>query len=194
MIRDSPNAMWSCRPVMTCPADGSAMQSQTKAKDSCGNAFAQNDKACDNHDANGRGLFLAKAFFPNLIYNERGNEVTFRYHFRERPPLSGLTHLDSAVYLPFPEIHASPRLTMRPHMTRPARLLSSLALLSFLTGCSGRGMGASHSRQRPLHTRLQSMPGRYPSRSQAATRHSTLIIQATERCLQKRGWRLVEKE
>jgi len=39
--------------------------------------LAQNDKACDNHDANGRGLFLAKAFFPNLIYNERGNEVTF---------------------------------------------------------------------------------------------------------------------
>lgn len=32
---------------------------------------------CDSCDANGRGVFLAKAFFPDLTYNERGTEVTF---------------------------------------------------------------------------------------------------------------------
>lgn len=30
-----------------------------------------------SRDANGRGVFLAKAFFPDLTYNERGTEVTF---------------------------------------------------------------------------------------------------------------------
>ncbi len=30
-----------------------------------------------SRDANGRGGFLAKAFFPDLTYNERGTEVTF---------------------------------------------------------------------------------------------------------------------
>jgi len=35
------------------------------------------DVPCDGRDANGRGVFLAKAFFPDLTYNERGNEVTF---------------------------------------------------------------------------------------------------------------------
>jgi two-component system, cell cycle response regulator len=31
---------------------------------------------CESEDANGRGIFLARSFFPALAYNERGNEVT----------------------------------------------------------------------------------------------------------------------
>lgn len=31
---------------------------------------------CPSEDVNGRGIFLARSFFPDLIYNERGNEVT----------------------------------------------------------------------------------------------------------------------
>lgn len=31
---------------------------------------------CESEDANGRGMFLARSFFPCLAYNERGNEVT----------------------------------------------------------------------------------------------------------------------
>ena len=48
-----------------------------------GNGFTWNrfltrsDQPCDSRDANGRGVFLAKAFFPDLTYNERGTEVTF---------------------------------------------------------------------------------------------------------------------
>lgn len=37
----------------------------------------RSDKPCDSRDANGRGVFLAKAFFPDLTYNARGTEVTF---------------------------------------------------------------------------------------------------------------------
>lgn len=48
-----------------------------------GNGFTWNrfvrrpDQPYDGCDANGRGVFLAKAFFPDLTYNERGTEVTF---------------------------------------------------------------------------------------------------------------------
>ncbi|MGC3973850.1 MAG: response regulator [Nitrospira sp.] len=48
-----------------------------------GKGFAWNSyvatpqQPCDSHHANGRGVFLAKAFFPDLTYNERGTEVTF---------------------------------------------------------------------------------------------------------------------
>ena len=35
------------------------------------------DEPCDSRDANGRGVFLARAFFPDVTYNDRGNEVTF---------------------------------------------------------------------------------------------------------------------
>ena len=31
---------------------------------------------CNAEDASGRGIFLARSFFPNLRYNDRGNEVT----------------------------------------------------------------------------------------------------------------------
>lgn len=48
-----------------------------------GKGFAWNrfltkaEQPCDSRDANGRGVFLAKAFFPDLTYNERGTEVMF---------------------------------------------------------------------------------------------------------------------
>ncbi len=34
-------------------------------------------EACESEAPNGRGIFLALAFFPSLTYNDRGNEVTF---------------------------------------------------------------------------------------------------------------------
>jgi len=39
--------------------------------------LTRSDQPCDSRDANGRGVFLAKAFFPDLTYNERGTRVTF---------------------------------------------------------------------------------------------------------------------
>ena len=48
-----------------------------------GKGFAWNrflttaEQPCDSRQANGRGVFLAKAFFPDLTYNERGTEVRF---------------------------------------------------------------------------------------------------------------------
>ncbi len=33
-------------------------------------------EACPPGESNGRGIFLARSFFPNLTYNEPGNEVT----------------------------------------------------------------------------------------------------------------------
>ncbi|HJR75738.1 MAG TPA: response regulator [Nitrospiraceae bacterium] len=35
------------------------------------------EDGCRNGDANGRGLFLARALFPNLSYNEAGTEASF---------------------------------------------------------------------------------------------------------------------
>ena len=35
------------------------------------------EEPCASQDANGRGLFLARAFFPDLAYNDAGNEVSF---------------------------------------------------------------------------------------------------------------------
>lgn len=32
--------------------------------------------ACSSEDANGRGIFLVHSFFPDMTYNETGNEVT----------------------------------------------------------------------------------------------------------------------
>ncbi len=36
----------------------------------------RSQEVCESEDANGRGIFLARSFFPCLMYNERGNEVT----------------------------------------------------------------------------------------------------------------------
>jgi DNA-binding response OmpR family regulator len=35
------------------------------------------EDSCGTQEANGRGLFLAQAFFPDLSYNDAGNEVSF---------------------------------------------------------------------------------------------------------------------
>ncbi|HVG02694.1 MAG TPA: response regulator [Nitrospira sp.] len=39
------------------------------------------DIPCESRGANGRGVFLAKSFFPDLTYNDRGTEVTFSVSF-----------------------------------------------------------------------------------------------------------------
>ncbi|MBS0171655.1 MAG: response regulator [Nitrospira sp.] len=39
--------------------------------------LTQGKHPSDNCDANGRGVLLAKAFFPDLTYNERGTKVMF---------------------------------------------------------------------------------------------------------------------
>lgn len=36
----------------------------------------RSQEICESKDANGRGIFLARSFFPCLAYNEQGNEVT----------------------------------------------------------------------------------------------------------------------
>lgn len=38
--------------------------------------LTRSQEVCGSEDANGRGIFLARSFFPGLAYNERGNEVT----------------------------------------------------------------------------------------------------------------------
>lgn len=38
--------------------------------------LTRSHELCEAEDANGRGIFLARSFFPCLAYNERGNEVT----------------------------------------------------------------------------------------------------------------------
>ena len=38
--------------------------------------LVRSQEACEPGNANGRGIFLARSFFPCLAYNERGNEVT----------------------------------------------------------------------------------------------------------------------
>ncbi|MDF0651175.1 MAG: hypothetical protein CV081_00225 [Nitrospira sp. LK265] len=38
--------------------------------------LTRSQELCETEDTNGRGIFLARSFFPCLAYNERGNEVT----------------------------------------------------------------------------------------------------------------------
>jgi two-component system, cell cycle response regulator len=38
--------------------------------------LTRSQEVCRSEDANGRGIFLARSFFPCLMYNEQGNEVT----------------------------------------------------------------------------------------------------------------------
>jgi DNA-binding response OmpR family regulator len=38
--------------------------------------LSRSQAGCHSEDMNGRGIFLAHSFFPNLRYNDRGNEVT----------------------------------------------------------------------------------------------------------------------
>ena len=46
-----------------------------------GTYLAPSDISCDRRGANGRCVFLAKSFFPDLTYNDRGTEVTFSIAF-----------------------------------------------------------------------------------------------------------------
>jgi two-component system cell cycle response regulator len=43
--------------------------------------LTRSQEPCEAEDANGRGIFLARSFFPRLAYNERGNEVTITVPF-----------------------------------------------------------------------------------------------------------------
>lgn len=36
----------------------------------------RSQEVCESKDVNGRGIFLARSFFPSLAYNAQGNEVT----------------------------------------------------------------------------------------------------------------------
>lgn len=40
------------------------------------NFLSRSQDPCRSEDANGRGIFLAQSFFPDITYNDRGNEVT----------------------------------------------------------------------------------------------------------------------
>ena len=40
------------------------------------NLLNRSQHVCGSEDTNGRGIFLARSFFPGLHYNEQGNEVT----------------------------------------------------------------------------------------------------------------------
>ena len=79
-------------------------------------------------------------------------------------------------------------------MTRRTSLLFSLALTSALTGCSSAEW-AHPSRPKDQFTldynKCQADALRDPKLQQGI---QLLTIQATERCVQKMGWRLVEKE
>jgi two-component system, cell cycle response regulator len=37
--------------------------------------LARSQEVCELEGVNGRGIFLARSFFPSLTYNELGNEV-----------------------------------------------------------------------------------------------------------------------
>ncbi|MBS0171654.1 MAG: hypothetical protein JSR62_14995 [Nitrospira sp.] len=79
-------------------------------------------------------------------------------------------------------------------MTSSTRLLCSFTLLSLLTGCSSAEW-VHPTRSKDQYTldynKCQADTLRDPKLQQGI---QLLIIQATERCLQKQGWRLVEKE
>lgn len=79
-------------------------------------------------------------------------------------------------------------------MTRCTRLTLSLVFLSLLAGCS-TSEWVHPSRPKDQFTldynKCQADTMRDPKLQQGI---QLLIIQATERCVQKQGWRLVEKE
>lgn len=79
-------------------------------------------------------------------------------------------------------------------MTRRAGLIFSLTLLSLSAGCSSAEW-LHPNRPKEQYTqdynKCQADTLRDPKLQQGI---QLLIIQATERCMQKQGWRLVEKE
>ena len=79
-------------------------------------------------------------------------------------------------------------------MTRRTRILLSLTLLSLSSGCSSAEW-VHPNRPKDQFTldynKCQADTLRDPKLQQGI---QLLVIQATERCVQKEGWRLVEKE
>lgn len=79
-------------------------------------------------------------------------------------------------------------------MTQPPRVTLSLLLLFSLTGCA-TSEWVHPSKQKDQFTldynKCQADTMRDPKLQQGI---QLLTIQATERCVQKMGWRLVEKE
>ena len=79
-------------------------------------------------------------------------------------------------------------------MTRRTRILLSLTLLSLSSGCSSAEW-VHPNRPKDQFTldynKCQADTLRDPKLQQGM---QLLVIQATERCVQKEGWRLVEKE
>ena len=79
-------------------------------------------------------------------------------------------------------------------MTRRSRILLSLTLLSLSSGCSSAEW-VHPNRPKDQFTldynKCQADTLRDPKLQQGI---QLLVIQATERCVQKEGWRLVEKE
>ena len=79
-------------------------------------------------------------------------------------------------------------------MTRRTRVLLSLILLSLSSGCSSAEW-VHPNRPKDQFTldynKCQADTLRDPKLQQGI---QLLVIQATERCVQKEGWRLVEKE
>ena len=73
-----------------CEQEAKTVQVRSRKERNCiavrvsdeGNGFEWNSHLshsqdpCRSEDVNGRGIFLAQSFFPNLTYNDRGNEVT----------------------------------------------------------------------------------------------------------------------
>ena len=77
-IHGLPDAASSSGPVVTRSARSTRYTITDEGSGFGWNGFlTRSDEPCDSRVANGRGVFLAKAFFPDLTYNERGTEVTF---------------------------------------------------------------------------------------------------------------------
>lgn len=79
-------------------------------------------------------------------------------------------------------------------MTRCTRLVWSLFLLSLSAGCSSAEWvhpNRTSDQFAQDYNKCQADTLRDPKLQQGI---QLLIIQATERCVQKQGWRLVEKE
>jgi hypothetical protein len=73
-------------------------------------------------------------------------------------------------------------------------LASALLVLTFLTGCSNTEWvhpNKPSSEFANEYNRCQNMVIRDPKLQQGS---QLLVLNATERCLQKEGWRVIEKE
>lgn len=79
-------------------------------------------------------------------------------------------------------------------MTQPSRIVFSFVVVCVLTGCSTSEWVHPNRPKEQFtqdYNQCQADTLRDPKLQQGI---QLLILQATERCVQKRGWRLVEKE